>query len=1302
MKNLLTLLYVAVLPIAVFSQMCELENLDVDVSDCDATDSVELTVNFDFMNTSDSFILNINNILTDTFAYSDLPVTLGRFFADCTTDYRLGVVDLADADCFTGTRVGTLCCDCMLSGLQAEAVGCVGDTCMLVEVDFEHRNVGNNGFTVFAVGGIPIGVFNYSQLPVIIPCFPVTGRTTEKILICDNDFSTCCVDGEFQTLECDSCDIFDLEAAAINCDVQDSFDVVLDFGFEMVGDSGFCVNINDSIFGPYSYDTTERVIGRFKGGCDSVTSVIVFDKELANCADTVEIMDPCCDTCRFGNVIGQVLECNGDSCLKIRVDFDYFGQGANGFNLYSRNGLFGTFQYNQLPLTIDCFPITDPDTEYVRVCDVDDPMCCSEGEFPTLDCSPPCEITDLTVVPTDCNARGDFFVDLDFMFENTSDSFYVFGNGRSEGPFSYNLLPLRLGPYPGDCRTNYEFKVIDTEDPLCSDEVNIGRICCDSCELTDLDVEAIRCNGDSCIVIEIDFNHSATGGTAFDVFSSNGYFGTFSYLQLPLTIDCYPISGFPTESIKICDKDFIDCCIMTQFPALNCEDTCKLDDLTVEAENCTGQDSFMAVIDFISENPCGDNFLLVSPTGRSFHAYSDLPITTGPYAGGCEEDLEFIIMDSVCTSCTDTFLLSDPCCDTTCQIFDLQLSETPCDNNDQFFIDIDFMHENTSDSFYVRGNGRNEGPFAYDDLPHRLGPLDGDCITEYVVAIADAEDDNCREIEVLGTVCCGDTCEISNLNVEVLRCNGDSCLVIEVDFDTSAVGSGEFEVFDRNGFFGVYNYAQLPLVIDCFTITGDTFEFIKVCDRGNPDCCAAFEFPAVDCDELCAIYDVELNRSRCDTNGQFMVTLEFSYDNVSDSFTVSGNGRMDGTFGYNDLPVALGPFDGDCTTDYDFIVADQSDPNCSATSNLGVVCCDDSCSIFNLTLVETQCDSNDMFFIEISFDHQNTSDSFFVKGNGRMEGPFAYNDLPLTAGPYDGDCSTEYEFVIEDQEETMCSTRESLGIICCDEACRIYDIVLEATDCDTNDQFFVFLDFDHEGTSDSFLLSGNNRLEGPYSYDNLPRLIGPYTGDCVTEYEFIITDLEDANCTERGELGRICCGDSCVLEDISARAIRCVGDSCIEVILDFDFSGTSSAFDVFDRNGRVGTFAYDGLPLLTIDCFPISGQDMEYIMVCDTLYTDCCVEVEFDALDCTTSNRDITSFGWELDYDPHTDKLTAHNLKRDPAEAQIELIDLTGRLLSKRDFIDQTVIDMHRYRSGVYFARLTVTGHQFYIKFVKP
>ncbi|MDX1409906.1 MAG: hypothetical protein R3330_17275, partial [Saprospiraceae bacterium] len=116
---------------------------------------------------------------------------------------------------------------------------------------------------------------------------------------------------------------------------------------------------------------------------------------------------------------------------------------------------------------------------------------------------------------------------------------------------------------------------------------------------------------------------------------------------------------------------------------------------------------------------------------------------------------------------------------------------------------------------------------------------------------------------------------------------------------------------------------------------------LTICENDNPDCCTVFEFASLQCAPECMIGPVSATVSDCDSAGLFFVTLDFDVASGDPGgFTVLGNGNNYGTFAYSEVPVTIGPFPGDSSTAYEFIVVDNGTPNCSNFAEVGVVNCE--------------------------------------------------------------------------------------------------------------------------------------------------------------------------------------------------------------------------------------------------------------------------------------------------------------------------------------------------------------------------
>ena len=166
-----------------------------------------------------------------------------------------------------------------------------------------------------------------------------------------------------------------------------------------------------------------------------------------------------------------------------------------------------------------------------------------------------------------------------------------------------------------------------------------------------------------------------------------------------------------------------------------------------------------------------------------------------------------------------------------------------------------------------------------------------------------------------------------------------------------------------------------------------------------PNCCATAEFEALDCpNNGCEIWDLIAEAYDCDDNNQFLVDINFNFQNTSDSFVVLGNGNNYGTFAYDDLFITLGPFEGNGQV-LEFLVFDQQDDGCNAEVVIEAPNCGGGdCDIFELVVDPLECNDDGTYSIAINFEYENPGNDFFevFDADENLIGYFPLNELPVT------------------------------------------------------------------------------------------------------------------------------------------------------------------------------------------------------------------------------------------------------------------------------------------------------------------
>lgn len=476
----------------------------------------------------------------------------------------------------------------------------------------------------------------------------------------------------------------------------------------------------------------------------------------------------------------------------------------------------------------------------------------------------------------------------------------------------------------------------------------------------------------------------------------------------------------------------------------------------------------------------------------------------------------------------------------------------------------------------------------------------------------------------------------------------------------------------------------------------------------------------------CELYDLNIHQSDCDKDKKFYLTFDFKYKDVSDCFTIKGNGKTYGTFKYHNLPVTIGPFTGDCKTEYEFLIADCKNTHCELIKHYGKVCCETPCELSELYFEKTHCDADGKFCVTLNFKRSGQSNCFKVSGNGKEYGKFSYSQLPLKLCGLNGDCETEYEFTVTDCEHHECHISGELGIVCCEKACKLSELKLEHTECDKNGNFYVFINFKYSDASDCFKVSGNGKDYGTFKYSQLPIKLGPFNGDCKTVYEFKIKDCKDEHCTLSKVLGKVCCEKKeCQITDLKLEKTDCDKNNHFYIFINFKYSNTSHCFIIKGNGINYGTFDYTQLPIklgpFKADCkkhyeFTVIDCENEHCKASKSIGKVCC-DHEKDDEDilrkADTGIQTLETEEWTYNYKLEeninnihqtTDKIIIRLNRNLELQKEITLYSIHGIPINKNlitRFENGLEINSSELISGLYFIHIIDSSGKRIIKFMK-
>lgn len=880
------------------------------------------------------------------------------------------------------------------------------------------------------------------------------------------------------TLSAD-CLLSELELQKSTCNGE-KFAVKINFKFQDVSNC-FTISGNGKNYGTFEYSKLPVIIDGLVGDCHTEYEFVITDCVNTHCFTSQNLGVVCCPSsdCKISALKLEKTDCDSNNLFFVKLSFDHENT-STCFKLKINNDTYGVFDYSALPIKIG--PLKG-DCATARVFSVYDcvkpDVCNARIEMEKVCCTNECKISNIKIEKTDCDSNNMFIAVISFKAENVSDSFLIKVNDKIYGKFKYGISAYKVGPLLGDCVTKFKFLIFDHKDAHCAEDTLWGPVCCgntpDPCKLSGLNVVKTACDDHDQFSLIINFDHSNTSD-CFHLFINNDLYNTFPYSSLPLKVGPFP--GDCHTEYRLLIKDCKDPhCTLEKFIGVVCcppPGDCKLSALDITKEDCNSDNQFFVKINLqnINSSECFNVFVAGHTYGP--FKYLDLPIRLGPFDGDCKTDYAFLIKDCVNPDCRIDKSIGKVCCTSTgnCKIEGLRLDPDPCNPEGNFFVNLNFNHENTSHCFKLKINNETFGVFEYSTLPVKIGPLKGDCVTSRVFAVYDCErPDACFAKIEMDKVCCDSLppCHLSNLNVHRTDCDANNEFFVSIDFKASNT-SGCFRIKGNGNNYGEFSYANLPVKLgpfkgDCKT----NYEFL-IQDCKNERCALENNLGIVCCGGGdCKLSELQLEKTECFGDKQFYVYLKFNFTGVSQCFRVRGNGHDYGEYKYGQLPIKLGPFIGDCNTNYEFAVEDCVKTDCHIGKELGKVCCDGSnAKIYEVVMARTDCEPDSTFKVKFNFHYRDVSDSFNIFVNGRMHGTFGYNQLPVSTGPLLADCKTIYKIHLIDQKDSTIRIERFIERPCCHpniEECKIYEVKANPLHCTGPGEYALMLNFRHRGTT---------------------------------------------------------------------------------------------------------------------------------------------------------------------------------------------------------------------------------------------
>ena len=186
------------------------------------------------------------------------------------------------------------------------------------------------------------------------------------------------------------CTIYDLEVITGDCNDDNTYNMTINFQYEEIGELEFfdLYARNDELIGYFPLSSLPLTIINFPSSGENYDFVKVCINDNLDCCKEIEWLPPNCNgqgsNCEITSLDVVAGECNDDgSTYNLLLDFDF--ENTNGqefFEIYFRDDVFyDYFQLSALPITINNFPSSGLENDFIKIVINDMPECSESIEW---------------------------------------------------------------------------------------------------------------------------------------------------------------------------------------------------------------------------------------------------------------------------------------------------------------------------------------------------------------------------------------------------------------------------------------------------------------------------------------------------------------------------------------------------------------------------------------------------------------------------------------------------------------------------------------------------------------------------------------------------------------------------------------------------------------------------------------------------------------------------------------------------------------------------------------------------------
>lgn len=788
------------------------------------------------------------------------------------------------------------------------------------------------------------------------------------------------------------------------------------------------------------------------------------------------------------------------------------------------------------------------------------------------------------------------------------------------------------------------------------------------CTISNTSAEFINCDDNDRFSALLSFDVENQGPAGFQVLGNGTNYGTFAYADLPLTLS--NLDGDCATDYQFVVRDVTNpaCSNFIELGTICCELGCTIEATLEGAGDCNatgdGTDVTVSIVyegvqPLTNVTVFGEEGFVVELPADSF------PATITNVLTGTDE-LSILIVCETGTDCCDTLMYNNPC---VCSIFDPQTNVVDCSEADStYYLEIDFDHFMTSDSFLLGYSGTLFGTFAYADLPVTVGPLPLSEVDDVEVLAVDQVRNLCFDgIEVGVVDDCNVDCIITSLFAEAYGCD-DGMYSVDVEFtaDNVAVGQ-EFTIRIGSSFLDTLLYGD-----DIYTIAGLTSneqQTVVVAILGDSLCQDFVVLESFECSD-CSL----LTLSAAVTCAPFP-TLSYTFTEMDSSelYYVLIDADTVGIWPIDSIDISSYA-DGT----YQLQLADVADSNCAVTTAFTLDCPVDTCSIAAVTYQYERDCTTDELFIDVDVTATGTSDSIAFAIDGLLVGVLPYDTAAIRLGPLPLDCMTDYTLIVADNVNAGCFIATQL----IDIPCCVCDIGIDSTslECLEGEVAVTFAGVSAlSAVADSFVLY-SPLGENTYAYSDVDFTEVYPLESSVT---VVAADANDDSCRDSLIIDTSVCIEDCSLEITTAMVDSCFGFE-FDVTIDLAHEGTSEFFVITGNGFDYGQYAYSDLPIVLTDLEANTSLEYEFV-VTDSESSACMDSIYIGVVACITSTKELQP----EDVSILLSSLALH-IELSLNTATVQVFSTKGEQVVHQEITKgSTRLSLADYPVGIYFINVT-------------